>query len=170
MFCWEAMHLVTGPEYHPYRETPVARPLLHYVFCGIAVVSQTIAATSPLLSIKMAYCNPKTGLGEGYGRKSSPLGSIAEHRMEYYRQSRYSGRLRQCNRWAFQKTWEGCGNILDSFRGFQENSEKISRKCSPNQEMVRWEDFGPRDLSNLPQTWPTLARTLSPLFMFPCRR
>ena len=29
-------HLVTRPKYPPYRETPVARPLSHCVFCGVA--------------------------------------------------------------------------------------------------------------------------------------
>ena len=42
----------------PYRETGVAIPLSHCVSCGIA-------ATPPLLSLKMAYRNPKTGLTRG---------------------------------------------------------------------------------------------------------
>ena len=42
----------------PHRETPVARLLSQ-------VVLQTIAATPPLLSVKMGYRNPKTGLARG---------------------------------------------------------------------------------------------------------
>ena len=45
----------------PHRETGVTIPLSH---C-FSVVSQTIAATPPLLSIKLAYRSPKTGLGGG---------------------------------------------------------------------------------------------------------
>ena len=33
------------------------------------VISQTIAATPSLLSLKVAYRNPKTGLARGYRRK-----------------------------------------------------------------------------------------------------
>ena len=67
--------LATRPKYPPYRETSVAIPLSHCVF--FPVVSQTIAATPPLLSVKMAYRNPKTGLKRGYRRKSLPLKPIA---------------------------------------------------------------------------------------------
>ena len=58
-----------------YRKTPVARPC-HTVF---SVVSQTIAATPPLHSVKMAYRNRKAGLGGGggYRRKRVPLKPIA---------------------------------------------------------------------------------------------
>ena len=64
----------------PYRETPVTRPLSHCV----PVVSQTIAATPPPLSAKMAYHNPKAGLPRGYRRTSLPLKPIAlqAHRIE----------------------------------------------------------------------------------------
>ena len=51
--------LVTRLKYHPYRETSVAIPLSHCV----PVVSQTVTATPPLLSVKMADRNPKAGLG-----------------------------------------------------------------------------------------------------------
>ena len=40
---------------------------------AIFLVSQTIAATSPVLSLKMAYCGTKTGLGGGVSQKSLPL-------------------------------------------------------------------------------------------------
>ena len=43
----------------PNRETDVAIPLWHCVFCGIA---ETIAATPPLLYVRMAYRSPKPGL------------------------------------------------------------------------------------------------------------
>ena len=43
---------------------PIARHLSHDPCCIVfSVVSQTIAATPPLLSVTMAYRNPKTGLG-----------------------------------------------------------------------------------------------------------
>ena len=35
----------------------------------LPVVSQTIAATPSLLSVKAAYCNPKTGLTRGVSQK-----------------------------------------------------------------------------------------------------
>ena len=41
------------------------------------MVSQTIAATPPLLSVEMAYCSPKTGLTRGRRRKNLPLNAIA---------------------------------------------------------------------------------------------
>ena len=41
------------------------------------MVSQTIAAASPLLSLKMAYRSPKTGLGGGVSQKK--LASEAYH-------------------------------------------------------------------------------------------
>ena len=46
-------------------------PLWRQYPCRTAfpVVSQTIAATPPLLSVKMAYCNPKTGLGRRVSQK-----------------------------------------------------------------------------------------------------
>ena len=49
----------------PYRETGVAIPLSHCV----SVISQTIAATPPLLSVKKAYRSPKTGLTRGVSQK-----------------------------------------------------------------------------------------------------
>ena len=44
----------------------------------LPVVSQTIAATPPLLSVKMAYFGPKTGLTRGHRRKfaSEAYGAI----------------------------------------------------------------------------------------------
>ena len=43
-----------------------------------SAVSQSIAATPPLLSVKVAYRNPKTGLTRGgYRRRSLPLKPIA---------------------------------------------------------------------------------------------
>ena len=45
-------NVVTRPKYPPYWETGVATPLSQ----------QTFAATLPLLSVKMVYGNPKTGL------------------------------------------------------------------------------------------------------------
>ena len=65
---WEnncALSLATRPKYPPYRETGVAIPLSHCV----SVVSQTIAATPPLLSVKVAYRGPKTGLTRGVSQK-----------------------------------------------------------------------------------------------------
>ena len=57
----------------PYRETGVA--ICRTVF---PVVSQTFSATPPLLSLKMAYCSPKTDPARGgYRRKSWPLKPIA---------------------------------------------------------------------------------------------
>ena len=49
----------------PYRETGVAIPLSDCV----PVVSQTIAATPQLLSVKMAYRSPKTDLTRGISQK-----------------------------------------------------------------------------------------------------
>ena len=60
---------VTRPKKKRYREMPSHDPCRNV----LSVVSQTIAATPPLLPVKMAYCNPKTGLGGGYCRKSLPL-------------------------------------------------------------------------------------------------
>ena len=49
------------PKYPPYRETGVAIPLSHCVSCRIA----DYPCYTPLLSFKMAYRNPKTGLTRG---------------------------------------------------------------------------------------------------------
>ena len=46
----------------PFRLSRPCRTVFH-------VVSQTIAATPPLLSIKMVYRNPKTGLGRRASQK-----------------------------------------------------------------------------------------------------
>ena len=51
------------PKYPPpYRETGVAIPLSHCVSCAIA-------ATPSLLSLKMAYRSPKTGLTRRVSQK-----------------------------------------------------------------------------------------------------
>ena len=42
-----------------------------------SVVSQTIVATPPLLSVKVAYRNPKTGLGGGTAESGLPLKPVA---------------------------------------------------------------------------------------------
>ena len=60
------VRLVTRPKCPPpYHETGVA------IFCSnvFSVVSQTIAATPPLHSLKMAYRNPKTGLTRGVSQE-----------------------------------------------------------------------------------------------------
>ena len=52
----------------PYRETGVAIPLSHCsVSCGVA----DYHCYTPHLSVKMAYRNPKTGLGGGIAEKAS---------------------------------------------------------------------------------------------------
>ena len=68
--------LVTRPKKPRYRKTPVARPLSHCV----DLVSETTAATTPLmLSVKMAYRSPKTGLGGRVSQKKlTPLKPIAK--------------------------------------------------------------------------------------------
>ena len=84
---------MTRPKYPPYRETGAAIPLSHL----FAVVSQTIAATPPLPSLKMAYRNLKTGLTRGLSREQlacEAYRAIVKRRTKYYRQSRYSGTLR----------------------------------------------------------------------------
>ena len=60
--------LVTRPSYPPYRATGVAYP------CRTAfpVVPQNIAATPPLLSVKVAYRSPETGLTRGGGIAEKP--------------------------------------------------------------------------------------------------
>ena len=65
------IEILSGPTkiHLPCRETGVAIPLSHCVSCGIAD-SQTIAATPPLLSIKMADRCPKTGLPKWASRKN----------------------------------------------------------------------------------------------------
>ena len=62
--------LVTRPKY-PHHETVVAIPLSQCV----PVLSQTIAATPPLLSVKMAYRNPRPH--KGVSQTNSPLKPIA---------------------------------------------------------------------------------------------
>ena len=62
----QSQNLSDPTEIPPYRETGVAIPLSH---CVLPVVSQTIAATSPLLSPKMAYRNPKTDLTRGVSQR-----------------------------------------------------------------------------------------------------
>ena len=49
----------------PHRETSVAIPLWHCVFCGIA----DYRCYTPLLSLKTAYRNQKTGLTGGVSQK-----------------------------------------------------------------------------------------------------
>ena len=57
---------------------PIARQVQQYPCRTVfSVESQPIAATTPLVSVKMAYCNPKTGLGGGDRRKNLPLKPIA---------------------------------------------------------------------------------------------
>ena len=54
---------LSGPtEIPPYRETGIAIPLSH-------CVSQTIAATPRLLSVKVVYRNPKRDLARGASQK-----------------------------------------------------------------------------------------------------
>ena len=78
----------------PYRETGVAIPLSHCV----PVVSQTIAATPPLLSLKngLSQC-PETDLSRGVVVAKACLWSLPRYRgrrSKQYRQSRSSGTLR----------------------------------------------------------------------------
>ena len=56
---------MTRPKCPPYRETPVARPLSHCAFCGVA----EYRCYTPTSSMQMAYRNPKTGLGERASQK-----------------------------------------------------------------------------------------------------
>ena len=61
--CWQSF--LTRPKYPPYRETGVAIPLSPCVSCGIA----DYRCYTPLLSLKMAYRNPKTDLSRGVSQK-----------------------------------------------------------------------------------------------------
>ena len=74
--------LVTRPKFPHYRETRATIPLSH---CVAAVVSQAIAATPPLLSVKMAYRSPKTDLTRRISQKKlaseayGAIGGIAQN-------------------------------------------------------------------------------------------
>ena len=58
---------MSRPKYPP-PPPPIARRLSHDPCRTMfSVVSQTIAATPPLRSAKLAYRSPKTGLGGGGG-------------------------------------------------------------------------------------------------------
>ena len=65
----------------PYRETRVAIPLSHCVFCGIAACR----CYTPTSFRKVAYRNPKTGLGGGASQKKlapEAYPAIGGHRMK----------------------------------------------------------------------------------------
>ena len=106
VYCLELRHIgfpialqtVPGDALRPDRNTPpIARHLSHdpcHTLCFLWY--RRLSLLPSLLSVKMAYRNPKTGLGGGASEKK--LASEA-HRaiggIEWkYRQSRYSGKLR----------------------------------------------------------------------------
>ena len=74
--------LVTRPKYPPYRETLVAQPLSHCVFCGVADYRCCSAATPPLFPVKMAYCGPVSGLGGRVSPKKLASEADRAHRMK----------------------------------------------------------------------------------------
>ena len=77
------------------------------------VVSQTIAAAPPLLSIEVAYRKPKTDLTRGVSQKklaSEAYRSYRGRRTKQYRRSRYSGVLRENVHYHHRKRiiWKPC--------------------------------------------------------------
>ena len=60
---------------------PIARQVQQYPCRTVfSMVSQTIAATTPLLSVKMAYRSPTTDLTRGASQKKACLWSLSRYR------------------------------------------------------------------------------------------